>query len=39
MAPVQLHHNKSALEYSDVKITNNYVDGEPPVGNFPQQTT
>ena len=29
-------HNKSALEYSDVKITNIYVDDEPQVGNFPQ---
>ena len=31
-------HKKSALEYADVEITNNYVDGEPQVGNFPQQT-
>ena len=36
---VEKYHNKSALEHCDVKITNNYVDGEPQVGNFPQQTS
>ncbi len=32
------YHNKSGLEYADVKITNKYVDGEPQVRNSPQQT-